>query len=94
MIQIILMLLMAASLVFAYGRMTGNVKSGFSILFGMMVLFIGAFMLIAWSESTANPLVTELGVSHGLGNMEGKEVRFGFRDRVVRKRCRILCRVI
>ena len=34
-------------------------------------------MLIAWSESTANPLVTELGVSHGLGNMEGKEVRFG-----------------
>ena len=77
MIQIILMLLMAASLVFAYGRMTGNVKSGFSILFGMMVLFIGAFMLIAWSESTANPLVTELDVSHGLGNMEGKEVRFG-----------------
>ncbi len=75
--QIILMLIVAAALVFAYGKMTGNVREGFSILFGMSVLFAGAFLAVAYFESGANPLVTAQGAAAGLGNMEGKEVRFG-----------------
>ena len=76
-VQVILMLLMASGLVFAYGRMAGNVRQGFAILLGMAVLFTVAFLLIAASEGTANPLVTTLGAAPGPGNMEGKEVRFG-----------------
>lgn len=76
-VQIVMMLLMASSLVFAYGRMTGNVREGFSILFGMALVFTAAFLLIAWSEGRANPLIVAQGVSPGFGNMEGKEVRLG-----------------
>lgn len=76
-VQVVLMLLMSSSLVFAYGRMTGNVREGFSILFGMAVVFIGAFLVIAWSETQANPLVLAQGIDPGPGNLEGKEWRLG-----------------
>ena len=76
-LQIVLMLLVSSSLVFAYGKMTGNLREGFSILFGMSVVFTLAFILTVWSEAQSNPLVVSQGVTAGLGNMEGKEVRLG-----------------
>lgn len=76
-VQIVLSLLMSGALVFAYGRMTGNVKEGFSILFGMAAVFSAAYFFIAWSEGQANPILTVQGITESLGNMEGKEVRLG-----------------
>src|SRR3546814_3451569 len=43
----------------------------------MMVLFVAGVLVAGNIETGANPLLAHLGVDPGLGNMEGKEVRFG-----------------
>ena len=43
----------------------------------MAVVFLVALVVFYWSETRGNPELTALGVDPSLGNMEGKDLRFG-----------------
>ena len=52
-------------------------KEGRSIFLAMSILFLLSLGLCFWAESQGNPALETLGLSQAMGNMEGKEVRFG-----------------
>jgi potassium-transporting ATPase potassium-binding subunit len=74
--QVLGMLLIAASMPFAFGAMIKNRRQGWAIFASMLVLFLMGLSLALWAETQGNPLLEKLGVANG-ANMEGKEVRFG-----------------
>lgn len=43
----------------------------------MSLLFVAGLLVLLWSESKGNPILQHLGLSQAMGNMEGKETRFG-----------------
>ncbi len=81
--EMLLVLIIPASLVFAYGRMTGNRRQGLAIYATMMVMFLGAVSVAYIAEAHGSPaqhaagLHTHVIAGSGGGNMEGKEQRFG-----------------
>ena len=74
-IEILLILLIPASLTCTFGEMVGNTRQGWGLFAVMFFLFIVSFAVLQWAEALGNPLLSDLGVVGG--NMEGKEVRFG-----------------
>jgi K+-transporting ATPase ATPase A chain len=74
--QVLGMLLIAASMPFAFGAMIKNRGQGWAIFASMLVLFLMGLSLALWAETQGNPLLENLGIANG-ANMEGKEVRFG-----------------
>jgi potassium-transporting ATPase potassium-binding subunit len=70
-------LVLPVALVFAYGRMVGDPRQGRALLIAMAVLFAVALVVFYWSEARGNPILTAVGVDPSLGNMEGKDLRFG-----------------
>jgi K+-transporting ATPase ATPase A chain len=46
----------------------------------MLILFLLGLLACWWAESSGNPRLAALGVDPTIGNMEGKEVRFGIFD--------------
>jgi potassium-transporting ATPase potassium-binding subunit len=66
-----------AGLTYTFGRMAGNQRQGWVLLGAMAFLFFAGVTAAYWAESAGSPIVTAQGVDPGLGNMEGKEVRFG-----------------
>lgn len=72
------LLMIAAALVYSFGRMVGDTRQGRALWTAMFVLFVAGLAVTWWSEAQGNPAVTALGVETAAGgNMEGKEVRFG-----------------
>src|SRR5580698_5958285 len=76
-IQIWAILLIPVASVLAFGRIVGDLRQGWAILAAMAVFLIVGIVAVYWAESSANPILTALGVDPLLGNFEGKEVRFG-----------------
>ncbi len=76
-IQMISIFAIGAALTNTFGRMVGDERQGWAILGAMGVLFIAGVAFCYWAEAYGNPLLTQLGVDPTVGNMEGKEVRFG-----------------
>ncbi len=74
-IEILLILLIPASLTYTFGIMVGNTRQGWGLFSVMLFLLIVSFSFMQWAEAEGNPMLSAIGV-HG-GNMEGKEVRFG-----------------
>ena len=81
--EMLLILVLGASLTNCFGRMVQSERQGWMLLGVMAVLFgLGVAALYA-SESAGNPAFAALGVDQHAspwqagGNMEGKEVRFG-----------------
>jgi K+-transporting ATPase ATPase A chain len=70
-------LVLPVALVFAFGRMVGDWRQGRVLLIAMTVIFAIALMLLYWAETRGSPALTALGVDPALGNMEGKDLRFG-----------------
>jgi potassium-transporting ATPase potassium-binding subunit len=81
--EMLLVLIIPAALVFAYGRMTGNRRQGYAIYSAMMTLFLAMVIVAYVAEAHGSPAQhaagLHTGVIHGStgGNMEGKEQRFG-----------------
>ena len=75
-LEIFGLLLISFSLTYTFGRLAGNQRQGWTI-FGAMaaVLIVGAIVAMN-QEAAGNPLFPA-GVDQALGNMEGKETRFG-----------------
>ena len=75
-LEMFAILLTAFSLTYTFGKYAGNQGQGWTIFAAMAaILVIGAIFLMH-VEAQGNPLLTS-GVDQSLGNMEGKEVRFG-----------------
>lgn len=71
------MLSISAALVYTFGQMVGNRRQGWALISAMAILLIAGVSVTYWAEAQGNPILTSIGVDPALGNMEGKEVRFG-----------------
>jgi K+-transporting ATPase ATPase A chain len=76
-LNIFAMLSISASLVYTFGQMVGNRRQGWALISAMGLLLIAGVAVTYWAEAQGNTILTALGVDPSLGNMEGKEVRFG-----------------
>ncbi len=76
-LNIFAMLSISAALVYSFGQMVGNRRQGWALISAMAILLIAGVAVTYWAEAQGNPILTALGVDPALGNMEGKEVRFG-----------------
>jgi len=73
-----LIFVIPAGLTFTFGRMAKDQKQGWALFGAMAFLFFAGVSVAYWAEGGGSPtIVNSLGVAPGLGNMEGKEVRFG-----------------
>lgn len=61
---------------FFFGKVVGDMRQGVA-LFTVMAIFAVGFTVLCYAAETANPLLTALGVDPAMGNLEGKELRFG-----------------
>jgi K+-transporting ATPase ATPase A chain len=76
-IEMVLIFSIPGALTYTFGRMARDQRQGWAIFAAMAVLF---FMGVATAynfEAAGNPVMKGMAVSQPLGNMEGKEVRFG-----------------
>ena len=71
------------ALALTFGRMVGDKRQGYALFAVMAVLLVTATIGAYAAEGTGNPIITAAGVDPSLGNMEGKEVRFGTASSVV-----------
>lgn len=92
MLEMLSMMLLPGSLVIAFGHMVHSRKKESeknkkkNILFGreakpifavMSIIFVVGLVICYVAESAGNPALQKIGLSQSMGNMEGKEVRFG-----------------
>lgn len=76
-IELLSMMLLPGSLVYTFGLMAKNKKQGWSIFIAMAVLFLIGLPICYFAEKAGNPALAKVGLNQLMGNMEGKEVRFG-----------------
>jgi K+-transporting ATPase ATPase A chain len=76
-IEMLLILCIPAALTYTFGRMAGNQKQGWAILAAMAILVLAGITTAYASESSPSAVMGAFPLDHGLGNMEGKEARFG-----------------
>jgi K+-transporting ATPase ATPase A chain len=67
----------SSGLTFTFGRMAGDQRQGWVLLGAMLFLSVAGVAVAYWAEARGNPIHQAMGIAPGLGNMEGKEVRFG-----------------
>jgi K+-transporting ATPase ATPase A chain len=72
-----LLLVIPFGLALMVGHMVGDKKQGRALFAAMAILLTLAIGGTYMAESAGNPLLTHLGVDPSMGNMEGKDVRFG-----------------
>ncbi len=91
MVEMLSMMLLPGSCVIAFGHMVRNRKKETKgkekkILIGseakpifavMSIIFVIGLVVCFAAESAGNPTLEKVGLSQSMGNMEGKEVRFG-----------------
>jgi K+-transporting ATPase ATPase A chain len=65
------------ALTYTFGRMARDQRQGWVLFGAMTVLFLAGVTTAYWAEARGNPILTSPGVDGGLGNTEGKEIRFG-----------------
>ena len=76
-LQMLAIFAIPAALCFAFGEMAGNRKQGYVIVATMAVMFVAFALITAHYEYQASPALVHAGLAPGVGNMEGKEARFG-----------------
>ncbi len=76
-IEMLLIFAIPAGLTYTFGRMARDQKQGWTIFGAMAILFFLGVGTAYRFESAGNPIVSGLAVAQPLGNLEGKEVRFG-----------------
>jgi K+-transporting ATPase ATPase A chain len=85
-IELLLILVIPASLTYTFGRMIGNRRQGWALYIAMILMFVVAVGVVYTAEQHGSPAQHHAGVlTHALhgstgGNMEGKEQRFGITE--------------
>ncbi len=72
-----LLLVIPFALALMLGHMVGEKKQGRALFYAMAILLTLGIAGTYAAEAGGNPLLTHAGVSASMGNMEGKDVRFG-----------------
>jgi K+-transporting ATPase ATPase A chain len=82
-VEMLLILIVPASLTYTYGRMVGSQRQGWAIFAAMFVLFVAGVAVVYMAEQHGSVAQHAAGLrTHAFdgstgGNMEGKEQRFG-----------------
>lgn len=76
-LQMLSMVLIPAALTYTYGKIAKSASHGWSLLAVMFLISLIGAALIYYFESQPNPLLAHYPIDQSLGNMEGKEMRFG-----------------
>jgi K+-transporting ATPase ATPase A chain len=85
-LEILAIVLIPAGLIYAFGKMTGDIRQGRALMKAVLVLYTAGLAVVVFSEWRGNSLVqkelagaVETGHYRGqpAGNLEGKELRFG-----------------
>jgi potassium-transporting ATPase potassium-binding subunit len=74
--EMLLILIIPFGLTSTFGRMAGDRRQGWVLFATMMIVLVVGSGVAMWSEGQLNPNFPGA-VAASLGNMEGKEVRFG-----------------
>jgi potassium-transporting ATPase potassium-binding subunit len=77
MLEVWAQLIIPVAVVFAFGAVASDRRQGHAILWVMGIVVIAGVFILYLAESAGNPILTALGVDPVLGNLEGKELRFG-----------------
>lgn len=76
-IELLSMMILPGALVYTFGLMLKNKKQGWTIFAAMSILFLLVLPVCYLAEKAGNPILAHIGLNQLMGNMEGKEVRFG-----------------
>jgi potassium-transporting ATPase potassium-binding subunit len=85
-LELLAIVLIPAGLIYAFGKMTGDIRQGRALMKAVLVLFAAGLAIVVFSEWRGNSLIqkefsgiVETGHSQHQpgGNLEGKEERFG-----------------
>lgn len=76
-IEIVTQMLIPLAMIFAMGYVIKRKKLAWTIFGVMTIGFLLLMIPTVISETGGNPAISNIGVSQTMGNMEGKEVRFG-----------------
>lgn len=76
MLEMIAMFAITFALTNVFGRYAKNQRQGWAIFAAMAIVFVIGAVVAMHQETSGNPLFPA-GVDQALGNMEGKDVRFG-----------------
>src|SRR5262245_51942817 len=76
-IEMFAILISAFSLTYTFGRYAGNQRQGWTIFGAMALILVTGAVVAMHQEFTGNPLFPAGVDQASLGNMEGKETRFG-----------------
>jgi K+-transporting ATPase ATPase A chain len=77
MLQNFCQFVLPTALVFAFGRMVGDVRQGVALFAAMAAVFLVSLFLLYRAEAAGNPMLTSLGLDPSAGNLKGKDLRFG-----------------
>jgi K+-transporting ATPase ATPase A chain len=85
-LELLAIILIPAGLIYAFGKLVGDIRQGRALMKAVVILFAAGLSLVVASEWRGNPIINnefsgnvELTSSRSQpgGNMEGKELRFG-----------------
>lgn len=76
-LEMLAILLIPAALCYTYGKMVGDIRQGWAILAAMTIIFVPFLLFGTVQEKMGNPKFVPLSIDQQVGNMEGKEQRFG-----------------
>jgi len=76
-IEMVLIFAIPAALTYTYGRMARDQRQGWVIFGAMALLFLVGVAVTYWAEARGNMALAGLPLNQTLGNLEGKEIRFG-----------------
>jgi K+-transporting ATPase ATPase A chain len=71
------MLLISTALPITFGRLVGDMRQGVALLAVMYALLVTGVAIVYAAETSGVPSQIAAGIDPAMGNMEGKEVRFG-----------------
>ena len=79
--EMLLIFAIGAGLTYTLGQMTGSPRHGWAVWCAMAILFLVGVAAAYSAEARGNPLLAgPASQGQAVGNMEGKEVRFGIAD--------------
>jgi K+-transporting ATPase ATPase A chain len=76
-VELLGILSISAGLTYTFGKMVNNTKQGWALFAAMSVIFLAGTAACYWAEARDNPALAGLGIDQAVGNLEGKEIRFG-----------------
>lgn len=82
-VQMLVIFLIPAALCMTLGSIIGDKRQGRAILATMTILFVLVTVVAVHHESQKAPELLNMGIDGSMGNMEGKELRFGVADSTV-----------